>query len=299
MIGPLILIFLGAVFLLQNAGYLPPTFWFGLWRLWPVVLVLAGLELLLASRIPWLVLALVAVVVLVAGAVVINSPMVAAPAPAPTSSSTSVDLGSASQATVNIAFDAGQLNISGIEQPETPSQLATVSYSGPANMAVTPTFSTTGDVFHLDLSGGGGSGHADMPFFGGGGGAPRLDVGLNPNVPIASLSIKSGASSSHLDLSALKLSDFDASVGAAATWIRVPHTGATTLRISGGASDVTLEIPTGVAARLRFRGGLTTINVDPRFPPTGNNVYQSSDFGSNPNSADITIDAGLTRIQVN
>jgi hypothetical protein len=297
-IGPLILIFVGSVFLLQNAGYLPPTFWFGLWRLWPVVLVLAGIELLLASRIPWLVLAMFAVVVLVAGAVVINSPMVAAPAPVPTSSSTSVDLGSASQATVNIAFDAGQLNISGIEQPATPTQLATVSYSGPANMAVTPTFSTTGDVGHLDISGGG-SGHGDMPFVGSGGSTPRLDLGLNPNVPIASLSIKSGASSSHLDLSALKLNDFDASVGAAQTWIRVPQAGATTLRLSGGASDVTLEIPTGVAARLRFRGGLTTINVDPRFPPAGNNLYQSSDFGSNPNSADITIDAGLTRIQVN
>src|SRR4030081_150733 len=52
-VGPLILIFLGGVFLLQNTGYLPPNFWFNLWRLWPVILVLVGIELLLANRVPW------------------------------------------------------------------------------------------------------------------------------------------------------------------------------------------------------------------------------------------------------
>jgi len=55
-VGPLVLIFIGGVFLLQNAGYLPPNFWVNLWRLWPLVLVLAGIELLLAHRVPWLVL---------------------------------------------------------------------------------------------------------------------------------------------------------------------------------------------------------------------------------------------------
>ncbi len=296
---PLVLIFVGAVFLLQNAGYLPSDFWMSLLRLWPVVLVLAGIELLLGSRMPRLAFALLAAVVLVASAVVITTPVMSGPTPAPTMSSTSVDLGTAHQAAVNVEFDAGQLNVASIEQPASPTQLATLSYSGPSELASQSTYSTTGDVGHLAVSPGGDPhGLGLMPFVGGSSGTPHLDLGLNPNVPITSLSVKSGASNAHLDLSGLKLSDFDASVGAAATWIRVPQTGASTLRISGGASDLAIEIPTGVAARLRFRGGLTTINVDPRFPLTGDNVYQSSDFGSNPNSADITIDAGLTKIPV-
>ena len=55
--GPLILIFLGAVFLLQNTGYLPANFWLNLWKLWPLVLVLIGIELLLSHRVPWFALA--------------------------------------------------------------------------------------------------------------------------------------------------------------------------------------------------------------------------------------------------
>ena len=53
-IGPLLLIFVGGVFLLQNAGILPASVWGDLWRLWPLVLVLAGLELLIGRRLPWL-----------------------------------------------------------------------------------------------------------------------------------------------------------------------------------------------------------------------------------------------------
>ena len=54
-IGPLVLIFIGGVFLLQNAGIVSPTVWGGLWRLWPLVLVLVGMELLFGARAGWLV----------------------------------------------------------------------------------------------------------------------------------------------------------------------------------------------------------------------------------------------------
>ena len=39
---------------LRNAGVLPASVWGDLWRLWPLVLVLAGLELLVGRRLPWL-----------------------------------------------------------------------------------------------------------------------------------------------------------------------------------------------------------------------------------------------------
>ena len=53
----MVLIFIGGVFLLQNAGYLPPNAWLNMWRLWPLLLVLAWFELLLAGRVPGLILA--------------------------------------------------------------------------------------------------------------------------------------------------------------------------------------------------------------------------------------------------
>lgn len=40
----ILLIFLGIVFLLNNLNILPWTIWLSLWRLWPVILILAGLQ---------------------------------------------------------------------------------------------------------------------------------------------------------------------------------------------------------------------------------------------------------------
>jgi len=100
-VGPLVLIFIGFVFLLQNTGYLPANAWQNMWRLWPVILVLAGLELLLAHRVPWLVLASVATLVLVAGAFATNLGRGSAPASGAVTRSVPTDLAGATQARVN------------------------------------------------------------------------------------------------------------------------------------------------------------------------------------------------------
>lgn len=42
--GAIFLIILGVIFLLNNLGYLSWTVWSALWRLWPVLLIFAGLE---------------------------------------------------------------------------------------------------------------------------------------------------------------------------------------------------------------------------------------------------------------
>lgn len=46
-VGALILITIGALFLLNNIGILPFSVWFVLWRFWPVLLILAGIRLIL------------------------------------------------------------------------------------------------------------------------------------------------------------------------------------------------------------------------------------------------------------
>ena len=132
-IGPLVLIFIGAVFLLENTGYLPPNFWVNLWRLWPVLLVLAGIELMLAHRIPWIVLAGLATLVLIVGAVAVNSSRTGALSSA---AATTLDtsLGDATQAAVTVRFGAGELNLDALP-PSAPGRLATMSYNGPPDLA--------------------------------------------------------------------------------------------------------------------------------------------------------------------
>ena len=300
MVWPLILIFLGAVFFLQNAGYLPPNFWLNLWRLWPIVLVLVGIELLFANRIPWLLLAGVAAAVLVIGAAVTN-PTVTAPIAAQTSPpyTATTELGGATQAAVTVRFGAGQLNVNAIDQP-TPNQLAVMNYQGPPPLTPVPHYSVAGDLGQLEYQSTGSSG-PNWPWFDGRGGGAQCDMLLAPNIPITSLIVQSGAAQDQLDLSKLHVSSIDMSMGAATAWIRFPEAaGRTSAHISGGASNITVEIPSGVAAQIQHRGGLSAVTVDQsRFPQVSDGLYRSPDWDSAPNKIDLSIDTGVTSIQVN
>ncbi len=53
LIGPLILIAAGILFLLANLGLLPAGFWGAIWRFWPVILILLGLDIILSRQLGW------------------------------------------------------------------------------------------------------------------------------------------------------------------------------------------------------------------------------------------------------
>jgi len=50
-LGGLVLVFLGVVFLLNNLGIVPSNVWNEVWKFWPVLLMLLGLRLLAGRNI--------------------------------------------------------------------------------------------------------------------------------------------------------------------------------------------------------------------------------------------------------
>src|SRR5919197_5037441 len=72
-VGPTLLIVLGGLLLLNNLGVLPWEVWGNLWRLWPLVLILVGLELLVGHRGTPLWLFVIAAVVVVGALAVFTS----------------------------------------------------------------------------------------------------------------------------------------------------------------------------------------------------------------------------------
>jgi hypothetical protein len=300
-VGPLILIFLGAVFLLQNTGYLPANFWMNLWRLWPLVLVLVGIELLLAHRVPWMALTGLAAVVLVVGAVASNTsmPMLGA-AQDTVTSTTQTDLQGANGAAVTVRFGAGQLVVGPIEQPQ-PNALALMNYQGPPQLAPQPRYTpVNGGVGQLEYQTSGRDGPTNfLPFGNGHAEAATLNLNLAPGVPITSLNVQTGATDARLDLSNLRVNTLDMSIGAATTFVRFPQTGLTTAHISGGASTINLEVPPGVAAQIQHHGGLTTLNVDQsRFPQVNESTFRSPDYDTAQNKVDLNIETGVTTISI-
>lgn len=125
------------------------------------------------------------------------------------------------------------------------------------------------------------------------------DVHLNRDLPL-SLKVDSGASASIFDLSDLKVTDLDIDTGASSTEITLPaHAGMTNVDIDTGAASLKLHIPTDVAARIRVKSGLASVNINPnRFPRLEGGTYQSSDYATATNRADITINTGVGAIEV-
>ena len=125
------------------------------------------------------------------------------------------------------------------------------------------------------------------------------DIRLNSEVPLY-LKIDSGASATHLDLNDLKVVDLDINTGASSTEVTLPaKAGKTHVDIDSGASSVNIQIPMGVAARIRVKTGMASVNIDPaRFPRVDGGLYQSVDYATAANSADITIDTGVGSVEI-
>jgi len=307
-LGPLILIALGVIFLLQNLGLLSWNIWGSLWRLWPVVLILIGLELFLGgmirSAIGGALVGLLLLVVLglaVAGAAMHFN--FSAPAPGPVRTQTETQaLQDARSANVTVRFGAGSLNLGPLQDPG--NQLAQMTYDGPENFTPSVSYRVRNGLGQLayGLTSHGGPPFRP-PFFGGGdsgGGSGQMDLMLNTDVPLT-LDLQEGAADSKIDLSQLHVSNLQLQTGASTTNLTLPQAaGATTATIRGGASTINVQVPDGVAAQIHYEGGLSTLNIDTnRFPAiSGDRMYRSPDYDSAGNKVDLTIQAGVATVNV-
>ncbi len=299
-VGPLILIVVGGVLLLQNLGYLPWSLWRDIWRLWPLVLVLVGLELLLGNRIRGTTLALVIALLAILGVVALGaaewSSVVRSGTLQPRTFSQSLQ--GANQVAVAIRFGAGELTLGPLAN-RAGDQLATMSYQGPAGTGLEARYAVTSGVGRLEyLTSGRGAWWGWWPWVAGTG-TPRMDVLLAPDVPLT-LDVQTGAATADLDLSRLRVTNLELSTGATTTRVRLPEAAGTTLaHASTGATTLTIEVPAGVAAQIRHQGGLSTLNVDQaRFPATGPQLYRSSDYDTAQNRVDLTLETGVSTVTI-
>lgn len=136
----------------------------------------------------------------------------------------------------------------------------------------------------------------DFPFFGAEG--FRWDVGFNQSIPLR-LRLKTGAGEANFDLHDLQVREFVLETGASSSKLTLPaQAGYTRGEITSGVASVNLIVPEGVAARIHVKGGLAGIDIDRnRFPQNGS-VYESADFETAANKADIFIETGVGSVSV-
>lgn len=198
----------------------------------------------------------------------------------------------AERARVHLKFGAGRLRVgSGVG----PTELIDGSFGGGLDHHV----KQEGDMLVLDLRlPAQGFPDVIMPWNWGRWAGFEWNFGLNGEIPLE-LDVDTGASEAKLDLEDLKVTDLRLDSGASSTEITLPvKAGFTKVEIDAGAASVRIQVPSGVAARIKTEGGLVGVDIDQsRFPREGG-VYQSPDYGTAENKADIDIDIGAGSIAV-
>jgi hypothetical protein len=137
-----------------------------------------------------------------------------------------------------------------------------------------------------------------VPWFSGSSNRLNWDIGLNREIPIK-LVLKTGASEMNIDLAGLQVTDLWVETGVSSTSIKLPADVPETLVVvKGGVASVKINIPENVAAKIQITGGLMDANVNrDRFPRTGG-YYQSPDYDSASQKAEIKVNDGIGSVSI-
>jgi hypothetical protein len=292
LIGPLILITIGVLFLLANLGYLPLSFWEIAYRYWPLILILIGLEIIIGrhSLIGGLVV-LVLWFALIAGVLWLSA------AQGGTFASTAAladpihqPLDDIKSATIdlNIGVAAAKVTALGTDTAD----LIKGTFRHTDGVQAVKTYAVVGGDGRLTLRASG-----TAPWLTFGAGEARWDLALNPTIPIA-LRINGGVGRADFDLSALTITTVNVDTGVGTVHINAPQSGSVMMQLNGGVGNLRVTIPSGVAARVRVDKGIGSMRVDEtRFPKSGNG-YQSAEFAGATNKMDIQVDGGVGQIEI-
>jgi hypothetical protein len=305
--GPALLIILGLALLLANFSLLPPIAWRSLGVLWPILLIVLGVELIATGRISWAGVlggvAVLLVLAVVAGALGFPAGFRDSGRPIAEAEERRVEqaLNGARAAEIAIDQSAGRLDVTGGARE---GLLAEAVAMGGRADTLQGRYTVRDGVgrLHIDVEG------PEFWLFRGTGEPRSLQVRLGQAIPLQRIEINGGATDLNVDLTGLRVERLELSAGASNGRVRLPAQGRLAAEVSAGASSLAIEVPPGVAARIRSSGGLAGFDVDEqRFPVVGGDgipglagqrEYRSPDFDTAANRVDLQVSAGAASISV-
>lgn len=293
LIGPLLLIAIGVLLLLNSLNVLPWGIWGTLWRFWPVLLILLGLEILFgrSSWIGSLIVLIVAVVVIVAIVLLSLSPTLLTTRTGE-QQTISQPLDDIRQAEVTIDFGVGSARL--YRLVDSPDLMKATIDNAPGRRVETQ-WEISGDTGQLRIH----EARTDFSFFPflGSQVDSRWEIGLSDQVPLA-LKLSTGVGQSTLDLNGLRLTHLELDTGVGQTLLALPAEGHFDVDIRGGVGNTVITVPRGLAMRVRASQGLGNVSVTVPDVLHQDNEWVSRNFDIAESRAEIRISGGVGSIVV-
>jgi len=244
-VGPVLLIGLGIVLLLQQTGYVTWSLWDIVSRLWPVLIIAVGADILIGRR-SFLggIVALVVVLALLAGGLFLlgRGPEVSHGA-ALEGERWAAPLPDAKNAEITLSPDAGALKVRPLSAESTVLLEGVFQEPRSGNITRTNEVKNGTAVIGLDDRNFGTLiwtvGDRDVVW----------DVSLSPDVPIT-LELTMGAGQIDADRRGLDLQSVEAKLGAGEVILYLPGEGEFQVDVSLGAGSVDIRVPEGMAVSI-------------------------------------------------
>ena len=289
LVGPVILIGLGVIFLLNSLGLLAWSVWDVIFRLWPILLIAGGLEIILNRVSAWgSLLALVLTVAILAGALWmfradIGTGQVLA------GEEVRQSLDGATRAKVVIDPGVGSLHVEALA--ESANLVEGVIQTG-RGQKVRRDFAVVGKTATFTLRS---EGVTFGPFVGWSD-QRSWELGLAAEVPLE-LDISFGVGWADIDLTGLTVDDLKMSMGIGRTTVTLPAEGRFQAKIDSAIGETVVVIPAGMAARIRVDTGLGASNV-PAGYQRRDDVYTSPGYASADDRVYLEVDQAIGSITI-
>jgi hypothetical protein len=283
--GPVFAIGLGAIFILSNFGLLGWNAWTTLLRLWPLLIIAIGIDILFARRAVWLSFIWVLVVfALITGALWLAGvgPLRGQPLE---SESIRWPLADASQAEITIAPAVGQLSLVALEDSSDliAGQVAGADLRGTRNEYQI----LNGQAIYSLQS----QNAVVLP----GQAAWNWELGLAPQIPL-DLETALGVGEMDLELADLTLSALEVSQGVGDVRIELPA-GNYQVEISQAIGQLVLILPPDTQVRLEVSRAISSFTLPPGFERQGD-FYYSPNFDSSADTILIDLSQAIGSISV-
>ncbi len=282
-VGPIILIGIGAVLLLENLGMLGQSAWSVLFDLWPVILIAAGLDLAIGHRsLAGAAAAAALSVLILAGGLWYVADTGGIPSKSLASETVQVELEGVTSAKVTLAPLAAALAAGDLS--DRVHLLAGTIYSQPWE-AVGQSYQRHGDRAEVELHTTGG--HI-YPVSGYSGASGQWDLGLTPTIPL-DIVVSLVAGEASLPMGDLIAEHLKVDVVFGQSEVVLPGKGQYAAEISGVFGETSVVIPTGLEASIRLEPLLTGRSVDTKLRQLPDGRYVTAGYGQAENQADVVI----------
>jgi uncharacterized membrane protein YhaH (DUF805 family) len=274
---PAVLILVGVIALLANTGQIPADRLYNLVVLWPLILVVVGLELIVRRTLRGVTGDVVAAVIIVLA--IIGATAYVAAAPSPTAShalDSKAELGSITSASLEIDAGAAEITVSGTTDVGSNLYVAHIDYSGPAPEVVLDR--ETG-ALRIDQPG---QGFLDF-----GGRRFTLDLKVNPSIPWK-ITQNTGAATDTYNLASVHVTGMQTSTGASRDDITLGSpSGIVNIAVNGGSLMVHFHRPQGVGTLVDISGGAVSLDFDGQSYHAVGHISVGSSLGSDGYKVDV------------